>query len=68
MEEEGKKPKYGFIQYKGGQPFAVPYTDEMKTSLFKIMEEMRGYVDIGPIAVRKKRCEKCGYKEDCFGG
>ena len=68
-EVKGAKPKYGFIQYKGGQPFAVPYTEDMKSFLIKTMKEMRDYTGSGesPKPIRKYKCEKCGYKEDCFG-
>lgn len=67
-EEKGIKPKYGFIQYVGGQPFAVPYTEKMKSFLIKTMQEMRTYIDSGncPKPVRRYKCEKCNYREDCF--
>lgn len=69
-EERGEKPKYGFIQYKGGKAFYVPYTEKMKSFLIKTMQEMRGYIDLreGPKIVRKRRCRKCGYEKECFGG
>lgn len=70
MEEvKGTKPKYGFIQYKGGHPFSIPYTENMKSSLLEIMQEMRGYIDSGkgPKPVRNYKCGKCQYNEDCFG-
>ena len=69
MEEERNiRSKYGFIQYKGGQPFYIPYTEKMKAYLIKIMDEMRYYLDSGiqPVANRRYKCEKCSYKEDCF--
>ena len=68
-EEKGIKPKYGFLQYKGGQAFAVPYTENMKSFLIKTMQEMRGYIDSGesPKPNRRYRCEKCWYNRDCFG-
>jgi len=68
-EVKDTKPKYGFIQYKGGKPFAIPYTKNMKSFLIKTMKEMRGYIDLGesPKPIKKYKCEKCSYKEDCFG-
>jgi len=68
-EVKGTKPKYGFIQYKGGQPFSIPYTEGRKSFLLKTMQEMRNYIDSGgcPESIRKYKCEKCGYKGDCFG-
>lgn len=69
-EEKGMTPKYGFLQYKGGQPFAVPYTEKMKSFLIKTMQEMRDYIDLGkcPEPIKNYKCKKCSYKEDCFGG
>jgi len=70
MEEENNmKPKYGFIQYKGGAPFAVPYTEGRRAFIIKTMQEMRDCIDSGgcPEPVRKYRCGICGYKGDCFG-
>ena len=68
-EVKGTKPKYGFIQYKGGQPFAIPHTENMKSFLIKTMQEMKDYANSGegPKPIRKYKCEKCRYKEDCFG-
>ncbi len=68
-EAKGTKPRYGFIQYKGGQPFYIPYTENMKSFLLKTMQEMREYINSGegPEPIRKSRCEKCSYENDCFG-
>ena len=62
-EVKGTRPKYGFLQYKGGQPFSITYTEEMKLSLIKTMQEMRNYIDSGecPKPIRKYKCQKCGY-------
>ena len=62
-EVKGTRPKYGFLQYKGGQPFSITYTEGMKSSLIKTMQEMRDYIDLGecPKPVRKYKCQKCGY-------
>lgn len=67
-EEKGTKPKYGFLQYKGGKPFVVPYTENMKSFLIKTMQEMRGYIDSeeSPEPIKRYKCEKCSYKRDCF--
>lgn len=67
-EERGIKPKYGFIQYRGGQPFSVPYTEKMKSFLIKTMQEMRERINSGesPEPIRRDRCERCSYREDCF--
>jgi CRISPR-associated exonuclease Cas4 len=67
-EEKGVKPKYGFIQYKGGQAFWIPYTENMKLFLLKTMQEMRDYLASGegPKPIRKNKCEKCNYIKDCF--
>jgi len=67
-EEKGTKPKYGFLQYKGGQPFAVTYTEKMKSFLIKTMQEMRDYIDSGksPEPTKNYKCKKCSYKIDCF--
>ncbi|MCK4588937.1 MAG: CRISPR-associated protein Cas4 [Nanoarchaeota archaeon] len=67
-EEKSVKPKYGFIQYKGGQAFSIPYTEKMKLFLLKTMQEMRDYINLGegPKPIRKSKCEKCSYREDCF--
>ncbi|MCK4521091.1 MAG: CRISPR-associated protein Cas4 [Nanoarchaeota archaeon] len=68
-EVKGTKPKYGFIQYKGGQPFSVSYTENMKSFLIKTMQEMRDYIDLGvaPKPTRNYKCEKCSCKSECFG-
>ena len=69
-EEKGIKPKYGFIQYKGGQAFSIHYTEGRKEFLIKTMQEMRSHIDSGvcPEPVRNYKCEKCSYNGDCFGG
>lgn len=68
MEESGNRPRYGFIRYKGGKAFSIPYTENMKSSLLKTMQEMRDYLDSGegPEPIRKYRCEKCSYQSECF--
>ena len=67
-EAKGAKPKYGFIQYKRGKPFAVPYTEGRKSFLIKTIQEMRDYIDLGesPKPVRNSKCEKCRHKENSF--
>ncbi len=54
MEERGDKPKYGFLQYKGGKAFSVSYTEGLRSHLLKVMEEMRACVE-----EPKGRCRKC---------
>lgn len=66
MEERGDRPKYGFIQYREGKAFSITYTEAMKASLLKIMGEMRSCTD-KPKVVRRNKCERCGYREECFG-
>ena len=68
-EVKGIKPQYGFIQYKGGRPFAIPYTENMKSFLIKTMCEMRDCIESGecPKPVRKYKCKKCEYRKDYFG-
>ena len=63
-EVKGIKPKYGFIQYKKGRPFAVPYTESMKLFLIKTMHDMRICIDLGecPMSFRKYKCKKCEYR------
>ena len=60
-EEKGTTPKYGFVQYKGGQPFAIPYTERMKSFLINTINEMREYLDSGiaPEQVRNYKCKNC---------
>lgn len=65
LEENGNKPKYGFIQYKGGSPYSISYTESKKRELIKIMDEMRAYTS-QPKPVRSHRCERCGWRKDCF--
>lgn len=65
-EEKGARPKYGFIQYKWGKPFSIQYTERMKSSLLKTMQEMRCYSE-SPKPILKYKCEGCNYKGDCFG-
>lgn len=66
MEEaKGTKPKYGFIQYKEGKPFAVPYTEGRKLFLIKTMQEMRDHINSGkcPKPITNYRCKKCRDRE-----
>lgn len=67
-EVKGTKPKYGFIQYKGGKPFTIQYTEKMKYFLTKTMKEMRDYMESeeSPKPIKKNKCNYCTYKEDCF--
>src|SRR3989344_9235730 len=60
-EVKGEKPKYGFIQYRDGKPFSIPYTYNMKSFLIKTMEEMRQHINSGkcPEPARKYKCKKC---------
>lgn len=64
-EVKGTKPKYGFIQYKGGEPFSIPYTEGRKSFLMKTIQEMREHIDSGtcPRPVRKYKCKKCEYRK-----
>ncbi|MBI2654639.1 Dna2/Cas4 domain-containing protein [Candidatus Woesearchaeota archaeon] len=63
-ETKGAKPKYGFIQYKEGKPFSIPYTVNMKLLLIKTMEEMRKQIDSGQCSNPSARriCKKCREK------
>ena len=63
-EVKGIKPQYGFIQYKGGRPFGIPYTENMKSFLIKTMGDMRAFIESGecPKLVRKYKCKKCEYR------
>lgn len=67
-EKKGVKPKYGFIQYKEGRAFSIPYTKNMKSFLLKTMQKMRDHIESGesPKPIKNYRCEKCSYKKDCF--
>ena len=60
-ETKGLKPKYGFIQYKNGKPFSIPYTEKMKSILIKTMEEMRSHVSSGqsPNPSMRYICKRC---------
>ena len=49
-EDRGEKPKYGFIQYKGGQAFSVPYTEKMKSFLLKTCWLLSRFVMVIAIA------------------
>jgi len=62
---KGTKPKYGFIQYKGGQPFSIPYTEGRKSFLMRTIQEMRDNINSGecPRPVRKYKCKKCEYRK-----
>jgi len=65
-EVKGEKPKYGFIQYKDGKPFSIPYTYNMKSFLIKTMEEMRQHINSGkcPEPARKYKCKKCSERDN----
>ncbi|MBI2649937.1 CRISPR-associated protein Cas4 [Candidatus Woesearchaeota archaeon] len=65
-EVKGIKPQYGFIQYKGGRPFSIPYTEKMKSFLIKTMQEMRGYINSGecPKPTKMYKCERCRNREN----
>ena len=54
LEERGDKPKYGFLQYNGGEAFFIPYTEGLKSHLLKVMGEMRACV-VEP----RGTCRKC---------
>lgn len=60
-EEKGVRPKYGYLQYKGGRAFPIAYTERRKVVLIKIMDEMRGYISSGkgPNPILKCKCGKC---------
>ncbi len=63
-EVKGTKPKYGFIQYRNGNPFYIPYTEKMKSFLIKTMEEMRGYINLGECPKPTRYlCERCRNRE-----
>lgn len=52
-ETRGSKPKYGFIQYKEGKAFVIPYTEGRKSFLIKTMQQMRdGDTDSGWVRLR----------------
>ncbi|MBI2146565.1 Dna2/Cas4 domain-containing protein [Candidatus Woesearchaeota archaeon] len=54
LEENGNKPKYGFLQYNSGKTFSVPYTEGLKSHLLKVMAEMRACVE-----EPRGTCRKC---------
>ena len=41
LEENGKKPKHGLLQYNSGVPFKIDYTDELKKNTLAIIQVMR---------------------------
>ena len=59
LEMESKRPRHGLIQYADGEPFKVPYTDELRNNVIVTMEKMRGHI------YRKELIEEgCG-REGC---
>ncbi len=67
-EEKGVKPKYGFIQYRDGGAFSVSYTENMKVSLIKTINEMRNIINLNTPPEPKKtyRCNNCSHNNTCF--
>ena len=41
LEENGKKPKHGLLQYNSGAPFKIDYTSKLKKDVITIMQVMR---------------------------
>ncbi|MBI1935185.1 CRISPR-associated protein Cas4 [Candidatus Woesearchaeota archaeon] len=65
-ETKGTKPRYGFLQYRNGNPFYIPYTEEKKIFLIKTMGKMRGYIDSGecPKQTGYSKCKKSHGNQD----
>jgi len=41
LENDGKKPDYGLLQYQNGSPFKVHYTTELRKEVVKTIIDMR---------------------------
>ncbi len=46
-EERGVRPKYGFLQYHGGGPFSITYTENQRSFLINTIDDMKRHVDSG---------------------
>nr|MBI4156304.1 Dna2/Cas4 domain-containing protein [Candidatus Woesearchaeota archaeon] len=44
IEINREKPKHGLIQYADGEPFMIPYTDELRDRVIETIGEMRGHI------------------------
>lgn len=71
LEASREKPKYGLIQYAGGEPFVVEYTSELKGEVIRTIREMRLCIRANKILVFEReewKCERCGWKGECGVG
>lgn len=62
-----KRPPYGLIKYKN-RTFAIRYTDELRQSVFELVEEIRSQKEYGEpdrSHENPSRCERCGFRFDC---
>ena len=59
LEENGKKPKHGLLQYNNGAPFKIDYTSEMKKDAIAIMQVMRKSIKEKKLFAEGHNSESC---------
>ena len=66
-ETTGRRPAYGIVKY-ADKTFSVENTDELRSALLDLLDEMRQALSVGR-ATRShadaRRCAGCGYRHAC---
>lgn len=58
-------PKYGVIQYGGGETFEIPYTQDLKQQVLQIMQQMRSLQLPHGWRPDPRRCRSCSMRLKC---
>ncbi len=66
-ETTGRRPAYGIIKY-ADKTFSVENTDQLRSALLDLLDEMRQALRVGRAArshADARRCAGCGYRHAC---
>lgn len=66
-ETQGRRPTYGIIKY-ADKMFSVDNTDQLRSALLDVLDEMRDALTAGAAARSHEdagRCAGCGYRHAC---
>ena len=61
LEENGKKPKHGLLQYNSGAPFKIDYTSELKKDTLAIMQAMRNSIKENRVFAEGHDSNRCSW-------
>ena len=61
LDNDGKKPEYGLLQYRNGSPFKINYTTELRKEVVKTIIDMRKSILGKEIIDNEHDKDRCSY-------